>query len=123
MTEHTGAERYLKSRLDDPEYRAAYERARHRIDQIDRVIRALDERREELNLSKADLARRADMPPEAVRRLFSAERPNPTLQTLAAIADALGLDLTPVKRLARGSSESPVTRARSAASGTRRRTA
>jgi transcriptional regulator with XRE-family HTH domain len=93
-----------------------YEHAGHRIDQIDRVIRALDHRREELNLSKAELARRADMPPEAVRRLFSAERPNPTLHTLAAIADALELDLTPTAKM-------PATRARSSASGTRRRTA
>src|SRR5690606_3996253 len=61
MTERTGAERYLRSRLDDPEYRAAYERSRQRIDQIDRVIRTLDDRREALNLSKAELARRAEM--------------------------------------------------------------
>lgn len=122
MTERTRAERYLKSRLRDPEYRVAYERSRKRIDQIDSVIRALDDRREALDLSKAELARRAEMQPEAVRRLFSAERPNPTLHTLAAIAEALGLDLTPAeeqpqRRAARA------TRARSGASGTRRHSA
>lgn len=119
----TGAERYLKQRLSEPDYRAAYERARHRIDQIDRVIRALDARRQELDLSKAELARRAEMPPEAVRRLFSAERPNPTLNTLVAIADALGLDLTPAARGSRGSGSASTTRARSGTSGTRRRSA
>jgi DNA-binding phage protein len=119
MVKQTGAERYLKARLDDPEYREAYERARHRIEQVDRVIRVLDERREQLSLSKAELARRAQMPPEAVRRLFSAERPNPTLQTLAAIAEALDLDLTPARR----PGAARATRARSGASGTRRRTA
>jgi DNA-binding phage protein len=122
MSERTGAERYLEARLSDPEYRAAYERARQRIDQIDRVIRALDERREELKLSKAELARRAEMPPEAVRRLFSAERPNPTLHTLAAIAEALGLELMPAEKTSQRRSASRASRARSAASGTRRRT-
>jgi len=119
MKKPTGAERYLKARLDDPDYREAYERARHRVEQIDRVIRVLDERREQLSMSKAELARRAQMPPEAVRRLFSAERPNPTLQTLAAIADALDLDLTPAQK----PGTARATRARSAAAGTRRRSA
>jgi DNA-binding phage protein len=122
MTERTGAERYLKGRLSDPGYREAYDRARHRIAQIDNVIRVLDGQRERLNLSKAELARRADMPPEAVRRLFSAERPNPTLYTLAAIADALGLDLTPAEKPGTATSER-TNRGRSAASRTRRRSA
>ncbi|MDP8931002.1 MAG: helix-turn-helix domain-containing protein [Actinomycetota bacterium] len=120
MAPRTGAERYLNARLEDAEYRDAYERARLRIDQIDRVIRALDERREQLNLSKAELARRAEMQPEAVRRIFSAERPNPTLHTLAALAEVLGLDLTPARKQ---KAAARPTRARSAASGTRRRTA
>lgn len=122
MAARTGAERYLEERLSDPEYREAYERARHRIAQIDNVIRALDAQRERLSLSKAELARRADMPPEAVRRLFSAERPNPTLHTLAAIADALGLDLTPAEKAESEHAQRPTQR-RSAASGTRRRSA
>ncbi|MGH9110925.1 MAG: helix-turn-helix domain-containing protein [Acidimicrobiales bacterium] len=94
----TGAERYLARRLEDPEYRAAYEQAKERIGQIDRVIRALDDRRNELNLTKADLARRAGVKPEAIRRLFSAEKPNPTLSTLVALAGALDLELRPEPR-------------------------
>lgn len=90
--EMTGAERYFARQLEDPEYRRLYEEARARIDRIDSIVRALDERREDLQLTKADLARRADMKPEAVRRLFSAESPNPTLTTLVALADALDLD-------------------------------
>jgi DNA-binding phage protein len=116
----TGAERYLARRLEDPEYRDAYEQARERIDQIDAVIRALDERRAELRLTKAELARRAGVKPEAIRRLFSAEKPNPTLATLAALAGALDLELRPQPR--RTKAPSP-TRAQSDASGTRRRTA
>jgi DNA-binding phage protein len=115
----TGAERYLASRLKDAEYRAAYEQAKERIDQIDGLIRALDDRRTELNLTKADLARRAGVKPEAIRRLFSAEKPNPTLATLVALAGALDLELRPQPRRPRAGT----TRAPSAASGTRRRTA
>jgi len=114
----TGAERYLARRLGDPDYRQAYEEARERIDQIDSVIRALDDRREELDLTKAELARRAGVKPEAIRRLFSAEKPNPTLTTLVALAGALDLEIQPIPR--RGTS---ATRARSGASGTRRRSA
>lgn len=114
----TGAERYLARRLEDPEYRQAYAEARERIDQIDSVIRALDARREELELTKAELARRAGVKPEAIRRLFSAEKPNPTLTTLVALAGALDLELLPTPRRS-----ASATRARSAASGTRRRSA
>ena len=98
MSESTGAERYLRRRMQDADYRAAYVAARQRIDHIDRVVAALDLRRQELELSKAELARRAEMPPEVVRRLFSADRPNPTLQTLVALAEALDLDLVPSRR-------------------------
>lgn len=94
----TGAERYLARRLEDPEYRQAYEEARERIDQLDSVIRALDARREELDLTKAELARRAGVKPEAIRRLFSAEKPNPTLTTLVALAEALDLEIRPTPR-------------------------
>lgn len=114
----TGAERYLARRLQDPEYRQGYEEARERIDQIDSMIRALDARREELRLTKAELARRAGVRPEAIRRLLSSEKPNPTLTTLVALAGALDLEIRPIPRRAK-----PATRARSAASGTRRHTA
>lgn len=97
----TGAERYLAERLEDPEYRSAYESARERIGQIDSVIRAFDARRSELNLTKAELARRAGVKPEAIRRLFSSEKPNPTLATLVALASALDLEIRPEPRSAR----------------------
>ena len=112
----TGAERYFARRLEDPEYRQAYEEARERIGQIDSVIRIFDARREELHLTKAELARRAGVKPEAIRRLFSAEKPNPTLTTLVALAGALDLEIRPTPRRS-----ASTTRERSAASGTRRR--
>lgn len=94
----TGAERYLAKRRKDPEHRAGYDKARRRIEQVDTIVRALDDRRVALGLSKAELARRADLAPEAVRRLFSIEAPNPTIVTLVALADALDLELAVAPR-------------------------
>ena len=96
----TGAEQYFAKRAGDEEYAAAYDEARRRIDQIDSLVRALDQRRTALGLTKADLARRADLAPEAVRRLFSVDAPNPTIATLTALADTLGLELVPRERQA-----------------------
>lgn len=84
---------------DDPEYRAEYERFRRHVEQIDRVVNALDELRERAGLSKAELARRIGKDPASVRRLFSAEV-NPELKTLAAIADALDAEVTILPRRA-----------------------
>ena len=89
----TGAERYLEGRRKDAEYDLAYRTSRRRIDQIDSIIRALDQRRCSLDLSKAELARRANLRPEVIRRLFSAESPNPTLATLVALVEALQMEL------------------------------
>lgn len=114
---HTAAERYLASRLRDSEYESEYLRARRRIDQIDALVRALDGRRQELKLTKAELARRAGMKPEAVRRLFAAESPNPTLVTISSLAGALDLEL------GFNESSAAISGAPSAAAGTRRRSA
>ena len=100
----TGAETYLSTLAEKPGFAEGYDAARRRIDQIDRLVNALDQQRSALDMSKAELARRADLAPEAVRRLFSAEKPNPTIGTLTAVADALGLELVPRKStLARSS--------------------
>jgi transcriptional regulator with XRE-family HTH domain len=99
---------------------------------FDDVVQSLDSRRVELGLTKAELARRADMPAAAVRRLFSQQQKNPTLSTLIAIADALNLrvaasaddGLTFGERSSYPREElSGVTGGRSRASETRRRTA
>ncbi len=96
----SGADRYFSRRAAEPGYAQAYAEARRRIDAIDGLVQALDDRREELGLSKAELARRAELAPEVVRRLFSVDRPNPTIGTLTALADALGLELVPQRRQA-----------------------
>ena len=91
----TGAERYFAERRGDPEYGRCFEAVRRRIAQVDQLVRALDERREELGLTTAELARRADLAPEVVRRLFSIDSPNPTATTLVALAEALDLEVVP----------------------------
>jgi transcriptional regulator with XRE-family HTH domain len=106
-TTRTGAERYFAARAEQPGFADAYDEARRRIDQIDRLVLALDERRETMGITKAELARRADIAPEAVRRLFSTDSPNPTIGTLTAIADALDLELVTRKRRVRQTESSP----------------
>jgi AraC-like DNA-binding protein len=98
----TGAERYIAEQKRDLEFRAAHEAAARRIRRIDELVCAIDARRVDLGWTKAELARRAGMPPEAVRRLFSVEGPNPTAATLVALADALDLELVarPAERTA-----------------------
>lgn len=98
MTPRTGAERYFAERMEDPAYRAAHDVAAQRIRHTDELVRGLDHRRVECGLSKSELARRAGMPPETVRRLFTVDHVNPTAGTVVALAEALNLDLVMVPR-------------------------
>src|SRR5437868_46426 len=88
--------RYHKRRLDermrDPEFRQEYEAARRQIDQVDAVVRALDQLRIEAGMPKAELARRIGKNPASIRRLFSAES-NPELGTIAAMAAILNAEV------------------------------
>lgn len=121
------AKDYFDERRTDAEYESEYQAASRRIAMFDDAIRALEERRQELGLSKADLARRADLPPAAVRRLLSQQHKNPTLTTLVAIADALCLRLSflsneaPSAHQAGGASDGPTGPPHG--TGTHRRTA
>ena len=86
-------DRRLDRRLrEDPEFRAEFERQRRQIDQIDSVVRQLDELREAAGMSKAELARAIGKKPSSVRRFFTADV-NPELKTVAAVADVLGAKL------------------------------
>lgn len=115
MTRPTGAERYFQERAArSPEYRQALEAARARIAAVDSVVRALDERRRDLGLSKAELARKAGMRPEVVRRILGAGRANPTLTTVISLARAMSMDVT---------IGAPDDRTQSGACGIHRRTA
>lgn len=133
VTARTAAEAHFARRRSEPEYAAAYERAARRVAMFDDLVRSLEARRQELGLSKAELARRADMAPAAVRRLFSQQHKNPTLSSLVALADALCLHLRvgPIDNLSKssrsteraGTATTVATAEHSPALGTRRRTA
>ena len=103
-------ERRRERRMQDPEYRAAYERAAREIAQTDAVIRQLDALRVDLGISKAELARRVNRNASSVRRLFTASQVRPELPLIVALADALGAEVRVVPRTsqaqqaARGSS-------------------
>jgi DNA-binding XRE family transcriptional regulator len=83
-------ERRRRDWLTDGETRAEYERARREIEQIDAVIRSLDELRQDAGISKAELARRVGRNPASIRRLFTAEHVRPELPLIVSIADVLG---------------------------------
>ncbi|MGH2444214.1 MAG: helix-turn-helix domain-containing protein [Chloroflexota bacterium] len=90
-------ERQRNARMQDPEIRREYELARAQIEQVDAIMRQLDELRAEMGLSKAQLARAIGKNPAALRRLFGAEV-NPELKTVAALASALGAEIRVVPR-------------------------
>jgi DNA-binding XRE family transcriptional regulator len=96
---------YAKRRqgwLDDDDARTEYERARSEIEQIDAVIRSLDELREDAGMSKAELARRVGRNPASIRRLFTAEQARPELPLIISIANALDATIE-IRRRARRS--------------------
>ena len=99
----TGFDRYVDEQMRDPEMRRAYEVARARIYMVDGLVRALDDARESLGITKAELARRLGAEPAAVRRLLTSPQPNPTMTTFVAAADALGLEVRVVRRTVKSS--------------------
>src|SRR5512133_3345882 len=93
----TAFDRYIASRMKDPRFAADYRAERAEIDATDKLLRALDGARESGRVTKAELARRIDVKPEMIRRLFTAPKGNPTMETVLKIASALGyhLELAP----------------------------
>jgi hypothetical protein len=100
-------ERRRARRMQDPEYRQAYERAARELAQTDAVIRELDALRAGLGISKAELARRVNRNASSVRRLFTASQVRPELPLIAGLADALGADLRVVPRTRRARRSTP----------------
>ena len=89
--------RRVEERLQDPAFRAEYERTRYEIDQVNAIMQSLDDLRVNAGMSKADLAREIGRNDAVVRRLFTAEV-NPELRTVAALANALDADIRIVPR-------------------------
>jgi DNA-binding phage protein len=71
------------------------------IDTVDHLVRALDAAREKAGLTKTDLSKLVGMKPEVVRRLFTADEPNPTLETVLKLVNALNCSLDLVPRTGR----------------------
>lgn len=95
MATKTGFDAWVKRRSrTSAEFRSGLKDARAHIDCVDDVVRALDSARVDVGLSKAELARAIGVMPESIRRLFTSEAANPSLDTVMKLADALGLQLT-----------------------------
>ncbi len=94
----TGFDKFFDEQMASPSFAKAYGESRAEIDAVDQLVRRLDEARLELGVSKAELARAISAKPEIVRRLFTAESPNPTLGTVVRLANALGYTLELVRR-------------------------
>ena len=84
----------LERDLADPDFLREFVIESVRIATIDEVVNALDDARIAAGLSKAEVARVLQVEPATVRRLFSSQRANPTLGTLAEVATVLGLRVT-----------------------------
>ncbi len=97
MLDTTYHRRKTAQRLEDPEFRAEYERTRRELAQVNAIMERLDELRVEAGLSKAELAREIGRNDAVVRRLFTAQV-NPELRTVAALATALGAEIQIVPR-------------------------
>ncbi len=95
----TAFDRYFDQRMKEPEFADAYRESRAVIDSTDALVRALDEARLLGGMSKAALARKIEARPEVVRRLLTAPKSNPTLDTVLRLASALGfhLELVPTQ--------------------------
>jgi len=91
----TPLERRLMASRKSARHDRAFQKARSEIDAVDAAVRTLlrevDAARDKAHLSKAALAERVGLPPETIRRLFTAERQNPTAVTLVKLGRALGL--------------------------------
>lgn len=84
----------LQTNLEDTSFEDEFNRELAKIQMVDQIINQLDSIREAQGMSKAQLARKLSAEPANLRRLFSAESPNPTAGTVAEIALVLGYQLT-----------------------------
>jgi DNA-binding phage protein len=90
-------DRFLAEQLNDPEFRAEFEREQREIAAIDSIVHTLDVLREQQGKTKAALAREIHKNPAAVRRLLTASG-NPELRTVVAMAAALDAEVQIVPR-------------------------
>jgi ribosome-binding protein aMBF1 (putative translation factor) len=90
------ANNYVKIRdqmLSAPGKKAKYQKLKNELIEISQLISAIDQAREQLGMSKKQLADLAGLEPANVRRLFSSEFKNVSMLTLLRLSRALGLRL------------------------------
>ncbi len=83
----------LERELADPAFRAGFERKLAKISAIAELLGAIEAARARKQVPKAEVARRIERRPEAISRLLSGRDQNPTLDTIADLADALDLEI------------------------------
>ena len=88
----------MRAEIDaDPVRRDRAAAFRRQIDMVNELMWAIDDRRIELGMSKAELARRVDRDASSIRRLFTTGG-NPEITFVAALAEAVGLRVVAVPR-------------------------
>lgn len=88
----------MRAEIDaDPVRRERAAAFRRQIDMVNELMWAIDDRRIELGMSKAELARRVDRDASSIRRLFTTGG-NPEITFVAALAEAVGLRVVVVPR-------------------------
>lgn len=92
----TGFDTFFAEQMRSPSFARAYASARAEVATVDTIVRAIDAAREARGMTKAELARAAGMAPEMLRRLFTAEEPNPTIETVVRVLAAVGSTLAVV---------------------------
>jgi DNA-binding phage protein len=107
VTDQRAFDNYLDQQLADPEFKVGFERKLATLQSFVKLMKAMDRARESRNLSKREVAERMGRQPSAVSRLLCGKGPNPTLETIADLADALDLTVSiEVKRRPRGQKRS-----------------
>jgi len=98
MTSKASAFAEIRTQIEqDPTAQEESRANRRRIEMVNELVWAIDVRRIELGLSKAELARRVDRDASSIRRLFSSGG-NPEITLVAALADAVGMRVELAKR-------------------------
>ncbi len=76
-TTKTGFDKFFDEQMAKPSFEKDYKQARSDIDAIDQIVRALDSAREQLGLTKADLARAISAKPDVVLQAVHRRSPEP----------------------------------------------
>jgi DNA-binding XRE family transcriptional regulator len=90
----TGFWEDLDNDLQDPEFRNQFLLESERIATVDRIVNQLDDIRQDLGMTKSELARAIGRTPESIRRLLTAKSVNPQLSLVAELASVLGYRVT-----------------------------